>query len=160
MTTAKTKATAGAAEAAADAFSSVQNLEIPAIFRDVADRTVSQAKDVYSRTRAAAEEATDMIENAYESTRQSVRSMSLKALEAAQVHADASFALFKDLFGAKTFADAMEVQTAFARRQMDTAVAQMKDFQEVAQKAFMDAAKPAQDAMTKTFASATRAAAA
>ena len=152
MTTAA-KTAKGAGTPAFDAFSlGTQNFEIPGAFRDAAERTVNQAREIYSRTRAATEDATDVLESAYEAARQSARSMSLKALEAAQVHADASFALFRDLMGARTFADAVELQTAFTRKQFDTAAAQLKEFQEAAQKAWQDAAAPARDAMAKSFA--------
>lgn len=155
MTTAAKSAKGAGTADSFDAFSlGMQNFEIPGVLRDAAERSVTQAKDMYAKTRAAAEEATDLMENAYENARQSARAMSLKALEAAQVHADASFALFRDLMGARTFADAVELQTAFTRKQFDAASAQMKEFQEAAQKAWQDAAAPARDAMVRSFGTA------
>jgi phasin len=160
QTAAKSARTAStAADAAMDAFSmGLQNVEIPAIFRDMADRTVTQAQDAYSRVKAAAEEATDMLDDAFETARKSAKSLSVKALEAAQANAEASFALFKDLLGAKTFADAIELQTAFARKQFDAASTQLKELQEATQKAFLDAAKPAREAAEKAFKTAAKAA--
>jgi phasin len=154
------KSTKSSAADAMDAFSiGLQNVEIPPIFRDIADRTMDQAKDVYARTTAAAAEATDFIDGAYETARQNVRSLSAKAIEAAKTNADAGFALFRDLLGARTFADAIEVQTAFTRKQFEVATAQLREFQEASQKAFFEAAKPAREAVEKTFASAAKAAA-
>lgn len=153
------KGAASAADAAMDAFSlGLQAVEVPPFVRDIADRSVAQAKDVYTRAQAAMEEATDMMDGAYETMRQSARSLSTKALEAAQANADASFALFKDLLGAKTFADAIEMQTAFARKQFDVATAQMREFQEVTQKAVFDAAKPAREAVEKALKTGAKAA--
>lgn len=125
--------------------------EIPAAFREAAEKTVSQARDVYSRIKNAAEEATDLLEETYETMREGTLAAGLKTLEATKANADASFAFYKDLIGAKTFADAIELQTAFARKQFDAMAGQMRDFQEFAQKFAVDSVKPARAAWEKAF---------
>ena len=40
-------------------------LEVPAAFREIAEKSVAQAKDAYERVKAAAEEATDLLEDTY-----------------------------------------------------------------------------------------------
>jgi phasin len=125
--------------------------EIPAAFREAAEKTVSQARDVYARMKTAAEEATDLLEETYETVREGTLAAGVKTLEATKANADASFAFYKDLIGAKTFADALELQTAFARKQFDTVAGQVRDFQEFAQKLAVDSVKPARAAWEKTF---------
>ena len=47
--------------------------------------------------KSAAEEATDMLEDSMETTRESVREAQFKALEMAKANTDAAFDLFKQL---------------------------------------------------------------
>jgi len=146
------KTTKTAAEAAADTFAGAfQNAEIPAALKDAADRTLTQAKDVYARAKTAAEEAGDLMDATFETARANAKAFGAKAFEAAQVNAEATFAFARELLGAKTMADAFELQTAFARKQFETATAQFRELQEVSQKAFIDAAKPAREAAEKAY---------
>ena len=152
--TPKGKASKGASDftGAFEAFQmNVPNLEVPALFRETAEKTVSQAKDAYARMKTAAEEASDVAEETYETARDSAISVSLKALEITKANADASFAFYKDFFGAKTVADAIELQTAFARKQFDAFAGQVKEMQEATQKAATEMAKPSRTAFEKAL---------
>jgi phasin len=151
-TTAKTKSGKSGTDfgSAFDAFA-LPTGEIPAAFREAAEKSVSQARDVYARIKNAAEETTDLLEETYETMREGSLAAGLKTLEATKANADASFALYRDLIGAKTFADALELQTAFARKQFDAMAGQVRDFQEFAQKFAVDSAKPARVAWEKAF---------
>lgn len=156
MTTAKTK-TAKTADAAAavnpfEAFNvSMPSVEVPAFFREFAEKGVSQARDAYARMKSVAEEATDMVEDTYETARDGAFTMGVKAIDAAKANADASFAFARGLFGAKTFAEVIELQTAFARQQFDAVSAQMKEFQELAQKVVTETTKPVTAHVEKAF---------
>jgi hypothetical protein len=61
--------------------------------------------------------------------------MTLKSFEISRANVDASRAFFKDFFGAKNPAKAIEVQTAFAKTQFATFIGQVKDFQQAMQRA-------------------------
>ncbi|HWS09682.1 MAG TPA: phasin, partial [Xanthobacteraceae bacterium] len=43
----------------------IPKVEMPAAFREFAERGVAQAKDTYEKMKAAAEEATDVLETTY-----------------------------------------------------------------------------------------------
>ena len=148
----KTAKTATPAATPFDAFSvNMQSVEVPVIFRDMAEKTVAQARDGYAKMKTAAEEATDMVEDTYETAREGAFALSVKALDAAKTNSDASYAFAKDLFGVKTFAEAIELQTAFARKQFESVGAQFKEFQELSQKFVADATKPVTAQVEKTF---------
>ena len=72
-------------------------------------------------------------------------------LEAGKTNSDASFALVKDLFGAKTMSDVMELQSAFARKQFEAFSAQFKEFQGLTEQFVTDTTKPVTDQVEKTF---------
>lgn len=127
------------------------NLEVPAAFRDLAEKSIAQARDAYAKLKAAAEEATDMVEDTYETAREGAFAIGVKALDAAKTNSDASFALAKDLFGAKTFAEVIELQSAYARKQFDTVSAQFKEIQELTSKLVADTTKPVTTQVEKVF---------
>ena len=127
------------------------NMEVPTAVREIAEKSIAQAKEGYARMKTAAEEATDMLEDSYESSRQGALEINMKALDAAKDTTDATFAFVKDMMAVKSFSEAIEVQTAFARKQFDTSMAQAKEMQELVSKVATEASQPAKDAMTKSF---------
>jgi len=126
-------------------------VEFPAAVRDIAEKSLEQAKVTYEKVKAAAEETTDIIEDTYETARAGVVEYNTKALEVAKSNTDALFAYTKDLLAVKTFAEVVELQTAFARKSFDTATAQAKDLQDIATKLANDTAKPMKDAVAKVM---------
>jgi phasin len=127
------------------------SVEMPAAFREFAEKSVAQARDGYAKMKVAAEEATDMVEDTYETARAGAVEIGATALDMAKANTDASFAFAKDLFGAKTFAEIIELQSSFARQQFDSFSAQAKELQELTQKYVTDATKPVQAQVEKTF---------
>jgi len=117
------------------------NVEVPAVFRDIAEKSAAQARDGYAKIKTATEDATEMAEDTYETARQGAFTFGAKALEMAQLNSEASFSLARDLFGAKTFAEAIELQSNFARKQLDVLGTQAKDFQALTQKYVDDSTK-------------------
>jgi len=157
MTTqSKSKSRNGTAETTAtkgfEAFGmATPSFEVPAAFREFAEKGIAQARDAYARLKTAAEETTEAVEDTFETARDGAFTFSVKAIDAVKANSDASFAFAKDLFAAKTFADVIELQTAFARQQFETATAQFKEFQDLVQKVIADTAKPMQAHVEKTF---------
>ena len=142
----------GTAATPFDAFNfAVPSVEVPAAFRDLAEKTIAQARDGYAKFKSAAEDASGVVEDTYETAREGAFALGVKALDITKVNSDASFALARDLFGAKTFAEVIELQTTYARKQFDTVGVQFKELQELAQKFVTEAAKPVTERVQKTF---------
>lgn len=132
-------------------FSKVPQVEVPPVFREAAEKTVAQVKANYEKMKTAAEETTDLIEDTYETARAGLVEYNLKTLDALKANTDAAFAFARDLASAKTFAEAVELQTAFLRRQYETVTSQAKDLQALATKVATETSQPVKDAVTKTF---------
>jgi phasin len=146
------KPAASAASAPFEAFSmNLPTVEVPAAFREFAEKGITQARDAYARMKSAAEDATDMVEDTYETAREGAFTLGVKAIDSAKSNTDASFALARDLFAAKSLSEVIELQTAFARAQFDAMTAQFKEFQDLAQKVVADTVKPVTSQVEKTF---------
>jgi phasin len=131
--------TAKAADATVSAFPNFEaftmpKMEIPAVTREMAEKSIEQAREAYAKLKTAAEDATDLIEDGFETTRRSVLDFNHKAVDAARANTDATFQFVKDLFEVKTLAEVIELQTSFARSQFDAFGAQAKDMQELSTK--------------------------
>ncbi|MDQ0317012.1 phasin [Amorphus orientalis] len=155
------KKTAKAADAAIEAAPSAenvtpfpgfatQNLEIPDTVREMAEQHVERARKSYETLKNAAEEATDMMEDAYENTRQGFVDLNLKALDNAKSNTDRAFSFAKEFVAAKSVSEAVELQTKFAREQFESFSSQMKEMQELTTKLASESSAPMKDAWEKT----------
>jgi phasin len=125
--------------------------QFPTAFRELADKSVSQARETYNRLKTAAEDATDLVESTVEAAREGAFALSVKALDAAKTNSDASFALARELFGAKTFSEVIELQSAYARRLFESVTSQIKELQELTEKVVTDTTKPVAEKVEKSL---------
>jgi phasin len=130
---------------------SVPNMEVPAAFREATEKGIENAREAYAKIKTAAEDATDLMEDTFETSRQGVVEFNHKAVDAAKANTDAAFSFMKDLMAAKSVAEAIELQSSYAREQFDALSAQTKDMQEFATKLSTDVTAPVKEAVEKTF---------
>ena len=98
-------------------------VEMPAAFREFAERGVAQAKDTYEKMKAAAEEATDVLETTYSTATKGASDYGLKVIEAARTNTNAAFDFAGELMAAKTLSEVVELSSAHARKQFETLTA-------------------------------------
>ncbi|HZN30290.1 MAG TPA: phasin [Xanthobacteraceae bacterium] len=129
----------------------IPKMEIPAAFREIAEKSVSQAKETYEKMKSAAEEATDVLEDTYATATKGVSDYGLKWIEAARENTNATFDFYTDLMTVKSFSEVVELSTAHARKQFEALTAQTKDLAALAQKVATDTAEPIKGSVTKAF---------
>jgi phasin len=130
-------------------FSAFAGVEAPAAFRDMAEKSLSHAKDSYEKMKSAAEEATGVLEDTYASATKGATDYSRKVLELSRVNANAAFDFAAQLLGAKTFAEVLELTSTHTRKQFETLSEQSKELATLAQKVATEAAEPLKEGMTK-----------
>ena len=126
-------------------------MEVPAAFREIAEKSVSQAKETYEKMKSAAEEATDVLEDTYATATKGAADYGLKLIETARVNTNAAFDFYTELFGVKSLSEVIELSTAHARKQFETVTAQTKELTALAQKVATETAEPIKDSVTKAF---------
>ncbi|TYC51513.1 phasin [Rhodobacterales bacterium] len=149
-TKAKTAPAAGMSFPDFEAFA-MPKMEVPAAFREATEKSIENAREAYAKVKSAAEDATDMMEDSFETSRQGVVEFNHKAVDAAKTNADATFTFMKDIMSAKSLAEAIELQSTFARHQFDALSSQTKEMQELATKLGTDMSAPVKEAMEKSF---------
>jgi phasin len=126
-------------------------VEMPAAFREIAERGVAQCKDTYEKMKAAAEEATDVLETTYATATKGASDYGLKVIEAARVNTNAAFDFAGELITAKTLSEVIELSSTHARRQFEALARQSKELGALAQKVATDSAEPIKNGVNKAF---------
>jgi phasin len=126
-------------------------MEIPPAFREMAEKSVSQAKETYERMKSAAEETTDVLEDAYATASKGAADYSLKVIDAARINTNAALDFASEFVTVRSLAEAIEVSTAHARKQFETVSAQTKELVALAQKVTTDTTEPVTERLGKAF---------
>jgi phasin len=124
-------------------------VEAPAAFRDIAQKSIVQAKDNYEKIKSAADEATSYFESTYASASKGMTDYGLKLIETARANTNATFDFTSELLGTRSLSEAIEVSTAHARKQFDSLQAQSKELAALAQKVVVDTTEPLKQGITK-----------
>ena len=129
-------------------------MEVPAAFREVAEKGVAQAKEHYEKMKSTAEDATEMLEETYTTASKGCSDYGLKLVETAKANSNAAFDLFGELLTAKSYAEVVELYTAYVRAQFDTVSAQAKELADHAQKVATETVEPIKESFTSAFSKA------
>ncbi|HWM82321.1 MAG TPA: phasin [Pseudolabrys sp.] len=120
----------------------VPNVEMPAAFRDMAERGIAQAKEGYAKAKAAAEDTTNVLEATYANASKGAADYGLKVVEIARVNTNNAFDFMGKLLTAKSVSDVVELSSTHAREQFEAATEQFKELSALAQKIASDTAEP------------------
>ena len=147
------KAVTETAEAVAETFN-VKGLEVPEMFRSFAENGVNQAREHYAQFKTNAEDATDLIEETYETAREGMIDLQHKALDVAKQNVDATFDFARQFLAVTSVADAVQLQAKFAREQFDACADYSKELQSSVSKIAEDAVAPSKAAFSKAISAA------
>jgi phasin len=115
------------------------NFDIPAPVRQMAEKSVEQTKQAYDRLLEAARQAQGMFADSTSAMGMGSKEIQEKTMQYAEANVQASFDLAERLVKAKDLQEVMEIQTQFARQQMEAYTQQAQDISrmmaEAAQKA-------------------------
>ena len=129
----------------------IPKMEIPAAFREIAEKSVAQAKESYEKMKSAAQDATDVLEDTYATATKGAADYGLKLIEVTRANTNAAFDFYSELMTVTSFSQAIELSTAQARKQFETATAQGKELAALVQKVAAETAEPIKDGVSKAF---------
>jgi phasin len=95
----------------------LSKIEVPAEFREFAEKSVSQAKGTYEKMKSAAQEASAPLENTYAIATKGASDYGLKVIDAMRANTNSAFDFCTELTAAKSFSEAIELSTAHSRKQ-------------------------------------------
>jgi phasin len=101
--------------------------------------------------KAAAEEATDVLEATFTTYSKGASDYGIKLIEVARANANANFDYVRDLFTVKSLSEAIELSSTHTRKQFEAVTAQTKDLAALAQKLTTETAEPIKTGFSKAF---------
>jgi phasin len=126
-------------------------MEVPAAFREMAEKSVAQAKESWDKMKAVTEEATDLLEDSYATASKGATDYNLKLIEITRTNTNAMFDFAAELMAVKSLSEMVELSTTHARQQFETATAQTKELAALAQKVTTDTVEPIKAGVTSAF---------
>lgn len=157
MTTAKTKAAPKAATEAKKETTDAFAFPTPSFdafgpaFQEMADEGLAKGKEAFEKFQSASEEAKEVLETTFDKTRDSVIELNEKTMSVAETNSKAAIEHAKEVMSLKSFADVIELQTAFVKKQMGVYQDQAQAFQEMTTKAAQETVEPYKVAFEKSL---------
>jgi phasin len=120
------------------------NLEtaIPESVRQLAEKTVTETKAAYERSKTALDAGLDAVEKALDAAGQGAAQLNRKVVDIAQRNVNSGFDLAKSLASAKTVPEAVELQADYWRKQLGTLTAQAEELRVLSTKLAAEAIEP------------------
>lgn len=132
-------------------FDQLSRAEVPAAYREIAEKGLAQAKQNYERVKAATQESSELIESTYATAVKGAAEYNLKLLEALRANVNAHFDFVGSLLSVKSPSEAVELSSAHARKTFEQVSAQGKELASLAQKVSTDTAEPIKAGMNKAL---------
>jgi phasin len=124
---------------------------VPESVRALAEKTVTQSREVYERGKDALEESIDALERSFDAAGQGATAFNRKLIDLAQRNLNSAFDLAKSLAGAKTLGEIVELQSTFIRHQFDVFANQASEIRALTSKIAADASEPIKNQVARSF---------
>ena len=125
----------------------IPTYEVPTEMRDMAEKSVDQARKAFDSFIGAARKTADTVQGSAEMARTNAHDASSRGFEFAEQNVTAAFDLAQKLVRSKDLQEAMQHQAEFVRSQFAAIQAQAKEFGGIAQTAMQQGAEQAKTAM-------------
>lgn len=126
-------------------------MEVPAAFREYAEKGIAQAKANYEKVKASADEANGIVEATFKTASKAATDYGTKLTEAARANTNAAFDFAQDAATIKSFSDFITLSTEYSRKQIEVLTAQTKEFTALGQKFVTDTVAPAKNGFEKVL---------
>jgi phasin len=112
--------------------------EIPQALRDLVKLSIEQARRAFETFVATSEKTWKSIETSSQAARNSMQALNEKIVEITRANADDSFTLALKIAESKDISQAMELQSEYARKQMETFARQLEEIRDLAAQTIQD----------------------
>jgi len=129
-------------------------MEVPAAFRELAEKGLSQARESFDKLKIAAEEANELFESTCVTASKGATEYGLKLIAATRVNTNAAFDFTAELMGAKSLSEMIELSNTHARKQFEILARQTKELATLAQKVGTETSEPIRAGVNKVLSKA------
>ena len=133
-------------KAAPAQFEKPRESQVPDTMRALAERNITQTREIYERSKNTLEAVLDSCEKCFGLGGQGAVALNRKIIDIAERNINTGFDLAMSLAGAKNLAEVMELQAAYWRKLFGELQTQAKEVRALSTKVTADATKPIKDA--------------
>lgn len=130
-------------------FEDLAETKVSEALRDLAEKNRAQTREVYERYKDAIEAALETLEKTFAAAGEGATALNRKLIDILRRNIESGFDLAKSLAGAKNLAEAMEVQGAYWRKQLDALAAQAEEMRTLSAQVTADTAEPIKAHVTR-----------
>jgi len=116
--------------------------EVPEAIRDLMKMSIEQAQRAFETFAATSEKTWKSLETSSQTARAGIKSLNEKIGDITRSNAEANFALALKLAESKDIAQAMELQSEHARKQMEAFGRQLEEIRDLATQVIQDSTPP------------------
>ena len=120
-------------------------------FKTAAQNGFSQTKETSEAVARATTQSVDLFKDCYVTGLSGAHEYNAKVMEFAKSNTEAGFSFAKNLSGAKSPSEFLELTAEYSRKQFETLTDQTKDLSALAQKVAVAAVEPLKAGFSKSF---------
>jgi hypothetical protein len=134
----------------------LRGAQVPATLRDLAERNISQTRAIYERSKDTIHALLLSWNKSFGAVNQGAVALNLKVIDIAERNISTGFDFAMNLAGAKNLAEAMEIQSAYWRKQLDQLQAHAEEVKTLLSQTNENVTGPIEAQMKRVGASSSR----
>ena len=142
---------------AQDMFAAAKDARIPENVQAIAEDSVAKTREAYAKINTVAKDGVKVMEDVMVTAHAGAKTLTDKVLRNTEVNTEAAFDAAQAIARAKTFPEAMRLQTSFMQQQFQVAGAQVKELFELSAKLAQQNMETMSSVTTKAFEQAKKA---
>jgi len=120
-----------------------KDAQMPEAVRVFAEKNIAQTREIYERSKDAVESVLESWERTFDAAGQGAVALNRKVIDITQRNINSNFEFARSLIGAKTIAEAMELQSTYWRKQLDALKSQADEVRALSTRVTADVVEPA-----------------
>jgi hypothetical protein len=137
-------------------FEGFRDAQVPATLRDLAERNIAQTRELYERSKDAFQAVLVSWNKSFGAANQGAVALNLKMMDIAERNISTGFDFAMSLAGAKNAVEAMELQSAYWRKQLGRLQTQAEEMRALSNRLTANVAKPIESKVTRDLAGSSR----
>jgi phasin len=121
-----------------------KDAQMPEAVRVIAERNIAQTRELYERSKDAFDKILESWEKTFDAAGQGAVAFNRKMVDITQRNINSGFDFAKSLLGAKSFAEAMELHSAYWQKQLGSLRSQADEMRDLSRRVTADVVEPVQ----------------
>jgi phasin len=134
-----------------------KDAQMPEAVRAFAENNIAQTRELYERSKDAFDKILESWERTFDAAGQGAVALNRKVVDITQRNINSGFDLAKSLLGARSFAEAMELHSAYWQKQLGALRHQAEEMRDLSKRVTADVVEPAKAQVKRSVAEFERA---